>query len=36
LITEEALKDFYGKKVKMFLNTGRELEVQEEPEAPFA
>lgn len=27
LITEDALKDFYGAKVKMFLNTGRELEI---------
>jgi hypothetical protein len=27
LITEDALKDFYGAKVKMFPNTGRELEI---------
>lgn len=35
MITEEALRDFYSAKVKMFANTGRELEVQEEPEGVY-
>ncbi len=35
LITEDALRDFYSAKVKMFPNTGRELEVQEEPEGLY-
>lgn len=35
LLSEESLKDFYHAKVKMFTNTGRELEVQEEPESIF-
>jgi hypothetical protein len=29
------LKDFYAAKVKMYANTGRELEVQEEPESLY-
>lgn len=36
LITVEELQDFYlSKGVKMFPNTGRELEVDEEPEALY-
>jgi hypothetical protein len=35
LITEEAFKDFYAARIKMFPNTGRELEVHEEPDALY-
>jgi hypothetical protein len=32
-ITEEQLDDFYSTKVRLFEGLGRELEIEEEPEA---
>ena len=32
-ITDEQLDDFYSSKVRLFEGLGRELEIEEEPEA---
>jgi hypothetical protein len=35
LINDEALRNFYAARIKLFPNTGRELEVQEDPDALY-
>jgi hypothetical protein len=35
IISQNDLSDFYSTKIKLLVNLGRELEVDEEPECAF-